>query len=41
MEFSNIPKRIIETGRHVDQPLRNRSMMANLRLLNPDLNIFF
>src|SRR5271154_204643 len=36
-----IPKRIIQTGRHVEQPLRNRAMMANLRLLNPDYEYLF
>ncbi len=36
-----IPKRIIQTGKHVNQPLRNRAMMANLRLLNPDYEYLF
>lgn len=36
-----IPKRIIQTGRHAHQPLRNRAMIANLRLLNPDYDYLF
>jgi hypothetical protein len=36
-----IPKRIIQTGRHALQPLRNRAMIANLRLLNPDYEYLF
>jgi hypothetical protein len=36
-----IPKRIIQTGRHREQPLRNRAMMANIRLLNPDFEYLF
>jgi len=36
-----IPKRIIQTGRHLEQPLRNRAMMANIRLLNPDYEYLF
>jgi inositol phosphorylceramide mannosyltransferase catalytic subunit len=36
-----IPKRIIQTGKHADQPLRNRAMMANIRLLNPDYEYLF
>jgi glycosyltransferase involved in cell wall biosynthesis len=36
-----IPKRIIQTARRVEQPLRNRAMMANLRLLNPDYEYAF
>lgn len=36
-----IPKRIIQTGKHVEQPLRNRAMMANLRLLNPHYEYLF
>src|SRR5271157_1402208 len=31
-----IPKRIIQTGKRAQQPLQNRAMMANIRLLNPD-----
>jgi mannosyltransferase OCH1-like enzyme len=36
-----IPKRIIQTGKYVEQPLRNRAMMANIRLLNPDYEYLF
>ena len=36
-----IPKRIIQTGKHVQQSLRNRAMMANIRLLNPDYEYLF
>ena len=36
-----IPKRIIQTGKHVHQPLHNRAMMANIRLLNPDYEYLF
>jgi inositol phosphorylceramide mannosyltransferase catalytic subunit len=36
-----IPKRIIQTGRHADQPLRTRAMIANLKLLNPDYEYLF
>lgn len=36
-----IPKRIIQTGRHADQPLRTRAMIANVRLLNPDYEYLF
>ena len=36
-----IPKRIIQTGNHVHQPLRNRAMMTNLRLLNPTFEYVF
>jgi hypothetical protein len=36
-----IPKRIIQTGRHTHQPLRNRAMMVNIRLLNPDYEYLF
>src|ERR1700733_13156521 len=36
-----IPKRIIQTGRHIGQPLRNRAMMANIRLLNADYEYLF
>jgi glycosyltransferase involved in cell wall biosynthesis len=36
-----IPKRIIQTGRHVLQPLHIRAMMANIRLLNPDYEYLF
>lgn len=36
-----IPKRIIQTGKHVQQPLQNQAMMANVRLLNPDYEYLF
>jgi len=36
-----IPKRIIQTGRHAVQPLHIRAMMANIRLLNPDYEYLF
>ncbi len=36
-----IPKRIIQTGKQVEQPLHNRAMMANIRLLNPDFEYLF
>lgn len=36
-----IPKRIIQTGKEKQQPLRNRAMMANIRLLNPDFEYLF
>ena len=36
-----IPKRIIQTGKHAEQPLKNRAMMANVRLLNPDYEYLF
>jgi hypothetical protein len=36
-----IPKRIIQTGREVDQPLRIRAMVMNLKLLNPDFEYLF
>jgi len=38
---SRIPKRIIQTGKHLDQSLRNRAVMSNLRLLNPDFEYLF
>jgi len=37
----HIPKRIIQTGKHVDQSLRNRAMMSNIRLLNADYEYLF
>jgi len=37
----SIPKRIIQTGNQVDQPLRNRALMANLKQLNPDYEYVF
>jgi glycosyltransferase involved in cell wall biosynthesis len=36
-----IPKRIIQTGKQQNQSLRNRSMMANIKLLNPDYEYLF
>lgn len=36
-----IPKRIIQTGKHMHQPLQNRAAMANVRLLNPDFEYIF
>jgi inositol phosphorylceramide mannosyltransferase catalytic subunit len=36
-----IPMRIIQTGNEVHQPLRNRAMMTNIRLLNPDFEYLF
>lgn len=38
---SDIPKRIIQTGKKKNQPLLNRAAMANLRLLNPDFDYVF
>jgi hypothetical protein len=40
MQFQ-IPKRIIQTGKTALQPLRNRAIIANLRLLNPDYEYLF
>jgi len=37
---NRIPKRIIQTGKAV-QPIRNRAMMTNVRLLNPDYEYLF
>lgn len=37
----DIPKRIIQTGKDVRQPLRNRAVMSNIRLLNPDYEYLF
>src|SRR5450432_3142244 len=36
-----ITKRIIQTGKSLDQPLRNRAAMSNVRLLNPDYEYLF
>ncbi|MGA8151674.1 MAG: glycosyltransferase [Terriglobales bacterium] len=36
-----IPKLIVQTGKEIEQPLRNRAMMANIRLLNPDYECLF
>jgi hypothetical protein len=38
---SQIPRRIIQTGKTAHQPLRNRAMMSTLRLLNPDYEYLF
>ena len=40
MEYQ-IPRRIIQTGKHVDQPLRYRAMMTNVKLLNRDYEYLF
>lgn len=36
-----IPKRIIQTGKSAEQPLRNRVLASNMRLLNPDYEYLF
>jgi glycosyltransferase involved in cell wall biosynthesis len=36
-----IPKRIIQTGKQTDQPLRIRAMVSNIRLLHPDYEYLF
>ena len=36
-----IPKRIIQTGKHTELPLRSRAMVSNIRLLNPDFEYLF
>lgn len=36
-----IPKRIIQTGKRLEQPLQNRAAMSNLRLLHPDFEYMF
>jgi inositol phosphorylceramide mannosyltransferase catalytic subunit len=36
-----IPKRIIQTGKQIEQPLLNRAAMSNLRLLHPDFEYLF
>ncbi len=36
-----IPKLIIQTGKQLEQPLYNRAVMANIRLLNPDFEYLF
>jgi inositol phosphorylceramide mannosyltransferase catalytic subunit len=38
---AQIPKRIIQTGKHIEQPLRNRAMISNIKLLNPDYEYLF
>lgn len=37
----SIPKKIIQTGRTFEQPLRNRAMINAMRLLNPDFEYVF
>jgi len=36
-----IPTRIIQTGKHAQQPLRSRAVMSNMKLLNPDYEYLF
>ena len=36
-----IPKRIIQTGKHAQQPLRSRAVMSNMKLLNPGYEYLF
>jgi inositol phosphorylceramide mannosyltransferase catalytic subunit len=36
-----IPKRIIQSGKNAEQPLRTRAMVRNIRLLNPDYEYIF
>jgi hypothetical protein len=36
-----IPKRIIQTGKDAEQPLRSRAVMSNMKLLNPDYEYLF
>jgi inositol phosphorylceramide mannosyltransferase catalytic subunit len=36
-----IPKRIIQTGKNAEHPLRTRAMVCNIRLLNPDYEYVF
>jgi inositol phosphorylceramide mannosyltransferase catalytic subunit len=36
-----IPKRIIQTGKQIDQPLRYRAVMSNVKLLNPGYEYLF
>lgn len=38
---NQIPKRIIQTGKQVEQSLPNRAMMSTVRLLNPDFDYQF
>ena len=39
--LSQIPKRIIQTGKDLHQPLRTQAVMSNIRLLNPDYEYLF
>jgi inositol phosphorylceramide mannosyltransferase catalytic subunit len=36
-----IPRRIIQTGKGVNQPLQNQAVISNLRLLHPDFEYMF
>jgi glycosyltransferase involved in cell wall biosynthesis len=36
-----IPRRLIQTGKTLEQPLRNRATMASVRQLNPDFEYLF
>src|SRR5215471_5745141 len=36
-----IPKRIVQTGKDVHQPVYNRAAIANVRLLNPEYEYLF
>jgi hypothetical protein len=36
-----IPKRIIQTGKHIHLPIQERAAVANLKLLNPDFEYLF
>ena len=38
---SRIPKRIIQTSKSLDLPLRSKAAVANVRLLNPDFEYLF
>jgi glycosyltransferase involved in cell wall biosynthesis len=38
---NQIPKRIIQTGKQARQPLRNRVLVSNMRLLNTDYEYLF
>jgi hypothetical protein len=39
--WSHIPKRLIQTGKHVQQPLKNRAAISTLKLWNPDFEYLF
>jgi hypothetical protein len=39
--MAQIPKRIIQTGKSAQLPLRSRAMVSNIRLLNPDFEYVF
>jgi len=36
-----IPKRIIQTGKSADLPLKEKAAVCNLKLLNPDFEYLF